>query len=170
MFLIKKIILIERYFARVLWPFFLITFFYYTKRKPTGWLVLKQQASEINISEGWHMEVAFVDVWVTRNSLGICVSCSQCFNRRKMWTICLSSLSLLVLNAGIVRSTQCMFKPDNVSALQQAFIAMCWNQIFFSKHLNQTAYVSKTGIAGTIIESSSVKALTHCTCFSHSFE
>lgn len=94
----------------------------------------QQDLSEIIISKSWHMEAAFVDVWVTGNNLGICVSCSQCFNHSVMWTICLSSLSLLVLKAGIVRSTQtgqCMFKPDNVSALQQAFIAMCWNWIFF---------------------------------------
>lgn len=60
--------------------------------------------------------------------------CLLCFNHSVMWTICLSSLSLLVLKAGIVQSIQtgqCMFKPDNVAALQQAFIAMCWNQIVF---------------------------------------
>lgn len=65
-----------------------------------------------NISEGWHMEAAFVDVEVSRNNLDICVSCSERFKHSVMWTICLSSLSLLVLKAGIVQSTQtgqCMF-------------------------------------------------------------
>lgn len=43
-----------------------------------------------------------------------------------MWPICLSSLALAVLTAGIVQGTQsgqCVFKPDSVSPLQWAFIA-----------------------------------------------
>lgn len=63
-----------------------------------------------------------------------------------------------------------MFKPDNVAALKQTFIAVCWNQIFFLKHLNQTAYVLKSDIAGSTMASSSVEALTHCICVSHYFE
>lgn len=54
-----------------------------------------------------------------------CASCSLRHNNA-MWPICLSSLALAVLTAGIVQgaqSGQCVFKPDSVSPLQRAFIA-----------------------------------------------
>lgn len=55
----------------------------------------------------------------------LCASCSLRHNNA-MRPICLSSLALAVLTAGIVQGTQSgqsVFKPDSVSPLQRAFIA-----------------------------------------------